>query len=549
MAKYIFVTGGVTSSLGKGIIAASLAKLLQARGLRVTIQKFDPYINVDPGTMNPYEHGECYVTEDGAETDLDLGHYERFLNIFTSQANNVTTGRIYQTVINKEREGAYLGKTVQVVPHITDEIKRRMLQLGQGGEYDIVITEIGGTVGDIESLPFVEAVRQLQWELPEENTVVVHLTLIPYLKAAKELKTKPTQHSVKMLSQEGVHPDVIVCRTEKQLTPDLRRKIALFCNVKMEAVIEAADASTIYEVPLLMMREKLDLICLKKLDISTNEEPELNKWKAFLDKLKYPKGKVIIGLIGKYIELQDAYKSILESFIHAGAMNECQVQVINVHSEFITNDNVVEKLAGLDGLLVAPGFGHRGVEGKITAVKYARENGLPFFGICLGMQMAVIEFARNVLGLKDAHSTEMDPDSPHPVIDLMEEQKKVTAKGGTMRLGAYPCEIKEGSLAHKVYGKTSISERHRHRWEFNNKYLEQFEKAGMSASGKNPGTDLVEIIELPNHPFFVGVQYHPELKSTVENPQPVFVSFIKAAKAYAERRSEVKNPLLQSEMI
>jgi CTP synthase len=549
MAKYIFVTGGVTSSLGKGIIAASLAKLLQARGLRVTIQKFDPYINVDPGTMNPYEHGECYVTEDGAETDLDLGHYERFLNIFTAQANNVTTGRIYQTVINKEREGAYLGKTVQVVPHITDEIKRRMLQLGQGGEYDIVITEIGGTVGDIESLPFVEAVRQLQWELPEEDTVVVHLTLIPYLKAAKELKTKPTQHSVKMLSQEGVHPDVIVCRTEKQLTPDLRRKIALFCNVKMEAVIEAADASTIYEVPLLMMREKLDLICLKKLNITTGEEPELNKWKAFLDKLKYPKGKVIIGLIGKYIELQDAYKSILESFIHAGAMNECQVQVINVHSEFITNDNVVEKLAGLDGLLVAPGFGHRGVEGKITAVKYARENGLPFFGICLGMQMAVIEFARNVMGLKDAHSTEMDPNSPHPVIDLMEEQKKVTAKGGTMRLGAYPCEIKEGTLAHSVYGKTSISERHRHRWEFNNKYLEQFEKAGMTASGKNPGTDLVEIIELTNHPFFIGVQYHPELKSTVENPQPVFVSFIKAAKAYAERRSAAKNPLLQSEMI
>ncbi|HMX76751.1 MAG TPA: CTP synthase, partial [Chitinophagaceae bacterium] len=447
MAKYIFVTGGVTSSLGKGIIAASLAKLLQARGLKVTIQKFDPYINIDPGTMNPYEHGECYVTEDGAETDLDLGHYERFLNIFTSQANNVTTGRIYQTVINKEREGAYLGKTVQVVPHITDEIKRRMLQLGQGNEYDIVITEIGGTVGDIESLPFVEAVRQLQWELPEEDTVIVHLTLIPYLKAAKELKTKPTQHSVKMLSQEGVHPDVIVCRTEKQLTPDLRRKIALFCNVKTEAVIEAMDASTIYEVPLLMMREKLDLICLKKMNMTVNEEPELTKWKGFLDKLKYPKSKVTIGLIGKYIELQDAYKSILESFIHAGAINECQVQVINVHSEFITEDNVGEKLAGLDGLLVAPGFGHRGVEGKIVAVKYAREKGLPFFGICLGMQMAVIEFARNVLGLKEAHSTEMDPDTKEPVIDLMEEQKKITAKGGTMRLGSYPCDIKEGSLA------------------------------------------------------------------------------------------------------
>ena len=549
MAKYIFVTGGVTSSLGKGIIAASLAKLLQARGLKVTIQKFDPYINIDPGTMNPYEHGECYVTEDGAETDLDLGHYERFLNIFTSQANNVTTGRIYQTVINKEREGAYLGKTVQVVPHITDEIKRRMLQLGQGNEYDIVITEIGGTVGDIESLPFVEAVRQLQWELPEEDTVIVHLTLIPYLKAAKELKTKPTQHSVKMLSQEGVHPDVIVCRTEKQLTPDLRRKIALFCNVKTEAVIEAMDASTIYEVPLLMMREKLNLICLKKMNMTVNEEPELTKWKGFLDKLKYPKSKVTIGLIGKYIELQDAYKSILESFIHAGAINECQVQVINVHSEFITEDNVGEKLAGLDGLLVAPGFGHRGVEGKIVAVKYAREKGLPFFGICLGMQMAVIEFARNVLGLKEAHSTEMDPDTKEPVIDLMEEQKKITAKGGTMRLGSYPCDIKEGTLAFTIYGSTTISERHRHRWEFNNKYLSQFEKAGMLASGRNPGTDLVEIIELPQHPFFIGVQYHPELKSTVENPQPIFVHFIKAAKAYADKKSDIKNPLLQSEMI
>lgn len=549
MAKYVFVTGGVTSSLGKGIIAASLAKLLQARGLRVTIQKFDPYINVDPGTLNPYEHGECYVTEDGAETDLDLGHYERFLNIYTSQSNNVTTGRIYQTVINKEREGAYLGKTVQVVPHITDEIKRRMQLLGQSGEYDIVITEIGGTVGDIESLPFVEAVRQLQWELPEEDTVVVHLTLIPYLKAAKELKTKPTQHSVRMLSQEGVHPDIIVCRTERTLNPELRRKIALFCNVKPEAVIEAADAPTIYEVPVAMMREGLDLICLKKMNITGYKEPELAKWKEFLDKLKYPKGKVNIGLIGKYIELQDAYKSILESFIHAGAMNECKVEIVNVHSEFITDDNVSEKLAGLDGLLVAPGFGHRGVEGKIVAVKYARENNLPFFGICLGMQMAVIEYGRNVLGLKEAHSTEMDPDTKEPVIDLMEEQKKVTAKGGTMRLGAYPCTLKEGSLAARIYETGSISERHRHRWEFNNKYLEQYEKAGMMASGKNPGTGLVEIIELPGHPFFIGVQYHPELKSTVERPQPIFVHFVKAAKAYAEKKQEVKNPLLQSEMI
>ena len=549
MAKYIFVTGGVTSSLGKGIVAASLAKLMQARGLRVTIQKFDPYINVDPGTLNPYEHGECFVTDDGAETDLDLGHYERFLNTPTSQANNVTTGRIYQTVINKEREGAYLGKTVQVVPHITDEIKRRMLQLGHGGLFDVVITEIGGTVGDIESLPFVEAVRQLQWELPEEDTLVVHLTLIPYLKAAKELKTKPTQHSVKMLSQEGVHPDIIVCRTERPLTPELRRKIALFCNVKMEAVIEAADAPTIYEVPLLMMREKLDVIAMKKLEITTTHEPELTKWKEFLDKLKYPKSKVTIGLIGKYIELQDAYKSILESFVHAGAMNECQVQIMNVHSEFITDDNVAEKLAGLDGLLVAPGFGHRGVEGKIVAVKYARENGLPFFGICLGMQMAVIEYARNVLGLKEAHSTEMNPDTPEAVIDLMEEQKKITAKGGTMRLGAYPCDLKENTLAQKIYGKSQISERHRHRWEFNNKYLEQFENAGMIASGKNPGTALVEIIELKNHPFFIGVQYHPELKSTVENPQPIFVHFVKAAKEYSDKKSEIKNPLLHSEMI
>jgi CTP synthase len=549
MAKYVFVTGGVTSSLGKGIIAASLAKLLQARGLTVTIQKFDPYINVDPGTLNPYEHGECFVTDDGAETDLDLGHYERFLNIPTSQANNVTTGRIYQTVINKERQGAYLGKTVQVVPHITDEIKRRMLMLGQDGKFDIIITELGGTVGDIESLPFIEAVRQLQWELPEEDTVVVHLTLIPYLKAAKELKTKPTQHSVRMLSQEGVHPDIIVCRTEESLSPEIRKKVALFCNVKPEAVIEAADAPTIYEVPLAMMREKLDLICLRKMNITQYKEPELSKWKEFLDKLKYPKSKVTIGLIGKYIELQDAYKSILEAFVHAGAMNECKVQVVNVHSEFITEENVGEKLGNLDGLLVAPGFGLRGIEGKILAVKYAREKGLPFFGICLGMQMAVIEFARNVLGIKDAHSTEMDPHTANPVIDLMEAQKKITAKGGTMRLGAYPCQVTEGSLAHTIYENTLISERHRHRWEFNNDYLPRYEAAGMIASGKNPESGLVEIVELNNHPFFVGVQYHPELKSTVEAPQPVFVHFIKAAKAFTEKKEAIKNPLLQSEMI
>lgn len=548
MAKYIFVTGGVTSSLGKGIISASLAKLLQARGLKVTIQKFDPYINVDPGTLNPYEHGECYVTEDGAETDLDLGHYERFLNIFTSQANNVTTGRIYQTVINKEREGAYLGKTVQVIPHITDEIKRRMLLLGNKG-YDIVITELGGTVGDIESLPFIEAVRQLQWELPDEDCLVVHLTLVPYLKAAKELKTKPTQHSVKLLSQEGVNPDIIVCRTERPLTPELRRKIALFCNVKPDAVIEAADAPTIYEVPLTMMREKLDQICLKKLDIRQYNEPELGKWKEFLDKLKYPKNKVNIGLIGKYIELQDAYKSILEAFIHAGAINECSVNVVNIHSEFISEENVAEKLSNLDGLLVAPGFGLRGIEGKILAVKYARENGLPFFGICLGMQMSVIEFARNVLNLKDAHSTEMDTNTNNAVIDLMEEQKKITAKGGTMRLGAYPCELKEGTLAQKIYGTTHISERHRHRWEFNNAYLQSFEENGMIASGRNPESGLVEIVELPDHPYFIGVQYHPELKSTVETPHPLFVSFIKAAKDFAEMKNARKKPLLQGEIL
>lgn len=533
MAKYVFVTGGVSSSLGKGIIAASLAKLLQARGLRVTIQKFDPYINIDPGTLNPYEHGECYVTEDGAETDLDLGHYERFLNIFTSQANNVTTGRIYQTVINKEREGAYLGKTVQVVPHITNEIKRRMMELGTTGQYDVVITEIGGTIGDIESLPFVEAIRQLQWELPDEDTVVIHLTLVPYLKAAKELKTKPTQHSVRMLSQEGVRPDIIVCRTEKPLTPELRRKIAQFCNVRQEAVIESADQSTIYEVPMAMLREKLDITVLKIMGITDYKEPELLRWRAFLDKLKYPKSIVRIGLIGKYLELQDAYKSILEAFVHAGAVNECQVQIVNVHSEYITPENVAEKLGGLDGLLVAPGFGLRGVEGKITAVQYAREHGLPFFGICLGMQMSAIEFARNVIGLKGANSTEMDENAPDPVIDLMESQKNITEKGGTMRLGSYACELKEGSLAASIYGTLQITERHRHRWEFNNKYLEAFEHAGMVASGKNPESGLVEVIELPSHPFFVGVQFHPELKSTVENPHPIFVKFVEAAVEHA----------------
>jgi len=547
MTRLIFVTGGVTSSLGKGIIAASLAKLLQSRGLRVTIQKFDPYINVDPGTLNPYEHGECYVTDDGAETDLDLGHYERFLNIPTSQANNVTTGRIYQTVINREREGDYLGKTVQVVPHITDEIKRRMLLLGQSGQYDIVITELGGTVGDIESLPFIEAVRQVQWELPEGDCVVVHLTLIPYLKAAKELKTKPTQHSVKMLSQEGVHPDVIVCRTEHPLNDEIKRKIALFCNVKPDSVIEAIDAGTIYEVPLKMLQEGLDLIVLKKLNITGFGSPEMDNWREFLNKLNHPKGRVQIGLIGKYIELQDAYKSILEAFIHAGSVNQCKVQVINIHSEFITESNVEDKLRDLDGLLVAPGFGSRGVEGKIIAVKYARENKLPFFGICLGMQMSVIEYARNVMGWKDAHSTEVDQGTAHPVIALMEEQKKINHKGGTMRLGAYPCILEKGSLAHKIYGRENISERHRHRWEFNNDYLNDLSGAGLVASGRNPDSGLVEVVELRDHPFFIGVQYHPELKSTVENPHPIFVHFIEAAKHYAEARNSIPAGVLKNQ--
>lgn len=548
MTKYIFVTGGVTSSLGKGIVSASLAKLLQARGFKVTIQKFDPYINVDPGTLNPYEHGECYVTEDGAETDLDLGHYERFLNIFTTQANNVTTGRIYQSVINKEREGAYLGKTVQVIPHITDEIKRRMQLLATSG-YDIIITEIGGTVGDIESLPFIEAVRQLQWELPEEDCLVVHLTLVPYLKAAKELKTKPTQHSVKMMSENGVHPDIIVCRTEQPLSKEIKAKIALFCNVKIDAVIEAADAKSIYEVPLLMQQEQLDIICLKKLNITWYPEPDLTIWKGFLDKLYNPTSTVTIGLIGKYIELQDAYKSILEAFIHAGATNECKVEVVDLHSEFITADNADEKLQGLDGLLVAPGFGLRGIDGKILAVKYARENGLPFFGICLGMQMSVIEFARNQLGLPKAHSTEMDPATPDPVIDLMEGQKAITQKGGTMRLGAYPCKIEKDTLAYQIYGSELISERHRHRWEFNNKYLDAMQAAGLKASGMNPATNLVEIVEIPDHPFFIGVQYHPELKSTVENPHPIFVHFVKAAKAFSAKK-EVNDPgSLQGDMI
>jgi len=529
MTKYVFVTGGVTSSLGKGIISASLAKLLQARGLKVTIQKFDPYINIDPGTLNPYEHGECYVTDDGAETDLDLGHYERFLNIPTSQANNITTGRIYQTVIDRERAGDYLGKTVQVVPHITDEIKRRALLLGEHGEYDVVITELGGTVGDIESLPYIEALRQLKWEIGNNNCIVLHLTLIPYLKAAKELKTKPTQHSVKELLNLGIQPDMLICRTEHPLNKDIRKKLALFCNVNQNSVIEAMDADTIYDVPLLMLKEKLDQVVMAKLNLRNKHEPDLTAWKAFLGKLKNPTHEVTIGLIGKYIELQDAYKSIFEAFVHAGTVLECSVKVIPIHSEHLEEVKEKELLANLNGVLVAPGFGERGISGKLKAIRYAREKKLPFFGICLGMQCAVVEYARNVLGMEGAASTEMDKTTPYPVIDMMEEQKKISNKGGTMRLGAYPCHIKSGTLAHKIYGTSKILERHRHRYEFNNEYFQQFEESGLKATGINPETKLVEIVELPDHPYFIGVQYHPELKSTVESPHPLFISFVKAA--------------------
>lgn len=528
-AKYVFVTGGVTSSLGKGIISASLGKLLQARGFKVTIQKFDPYINIDPGTLNPYEHGECYVTDDGAETDLDLGHYERFLNTPTSQANNITTGRIYNNVITKERKGEYLGKTVQVVPHITDEIKRNIFLLGESGEYDFVITEIGGCVGDIESLPFIEAVRQTKWDVGQNNSIVIHLTLIPYLKAAKELKTKPTQHSVKQLLEAGIQPDILVCRSEMKLPDDIRKKLALFCNVKYNSVIEALDAETIYDVPILMRKEKLAERVLTKLKISNKTEPALDQWKEFLGRLKNPTDEVKIGLIGKYVELPDAYKSIMEAFIHAGVDNECKVDLQPISSESLNEDNCHSVLGQFDGILVAPGFGERGIPGKILAVQYVRENKIPFFGICLGMQCAVIEFTRNVLKIKDAGSTEFDEKTKSPVIDLMEEQKKVTNMGGTMRLGAYPCNLKRGSRTSAIYGKTKISERHRHRYEFNNKYLEKIEKAGMIASGINPDTGLVEVVELTDHPWFVGTQYHPELKSTVLNPHPLFVKFVEAA--------------------
>lgn len=527
--KYIFITGGVTSSLGKGIIAASLGKLLQARGISVTIQKFDPYLNIDPGTLNPYEHGECYVTDDGAETDLDLGHYERFLNVPTSQSNNITTGRIYNNVITKERKGDYLGKTVQVIPHITDEIKSNFYKLGQEGKFDVIITEIGGCVGDIESLPFIEAVRQARWDLSPNDFLSIHLTLIPYLKAAKELKTKPTQHSVKQLLEAGIQPDILVCRTEYHLPADVKKKLALFCNVQINSVIEAMDADSIYDVPILMKKEKLDERVMNKLKLTSKKPLDLESWKDFLGKLKNPTQEVTIGLVGKYVSLPDAYKSIIESFTHAGAAIECQVNLKLISSEEINSENLLTKLEDLDGILVAPGFGERGFDGKIETVRYARENKIPFFGICLGMQVAVIEYARNVLGIDNANSTEMDSSTSSPLIALMEEQKNVDQLGGTMRLGAFACDLKKSSKAFAAYGKQKINERHRHRYEFNNFYLERMESNGMIATGKNPETGLVEIVEVKDHPWFVGVQFHPEYKSTVLNPQPLFVDFIQAA--------------------
>ena len=534
--KYVFVTGGVTSSLGKGIIAASLAKLLQERGYKVTIQKFDPYINIDPGTLNPYEHGECFVTDDGAETDLDLGHYERFLDVNTSQANNVTTGRVYQSVIDKERRGEFLGKTVQVVPHITNEIKERIQILGETGDYDIIITELGGTVGDIESLPYVESVRQLTWELGDNNSVVVHLTLIPYLAAAGELKTKPTQHSVKMMMQNGLNPDILVCRSEHFISDDIKRKLALFCNVKKEEVISSLDAETIYDVPNMMLHEGLDKVVMRKLALTSTKEPKLIEWNKFVEKHKNPLHKVKIGVIGKYVELQDAYKSIAEAFIHAGSSQRIKVKVEWIHSEDITKDNVARKLHGLSGIMVAPGFGNRGTEGKIETIRYARENNIPFMGICLGMQMAVIEFARNVLGLENANSTEMDENVKYPVINLMEDQKEVTDMGGTMRLGAWDCVLDKDSKAFHAYEKENISERHRHRYEFNSDFKEQIEAAGMKATGVNPKTGLVEVVEIPTHPWFVAVQYHPEYKSTVLNPHPLFKDFVNASLEYLESK-------------
>ncbi len=537
--KYIFVTGGVASSLGKGIISSSIARLLLARGYSVTIQKLDPYINVDPGTLNPYEHGECYVTEDGAETDLDLGHYERFTNDHTSQANNVTTGRVYQSVINKERRGEFLGKTVQVVPHITDEIKRRIKTVASKNQYDVVITEIGGTVGDIESLPYIEAMRQLRYDLGPTNSIVVHLTLIPYMSASGELKTKPTQHSVKMLLENGVQPDILVLRTEKPLTEDIRKKVALFCNVDADAVMESIDVPTIYEVPLRMLDQKLDLVTLRKLNLPADREPDLANWIEFVRKVKHPESEISIALVGKYTELPDAYKSIVESFVHAGASNDTKVRLTYVNSEKLTSETIDDALGGMCGILVAPGFGHRGIEGKILAVEYARTRKIPFLGICLGMQCSVIEYARNVLGFKDANSTEMGT-TPYPVIDLMEEQKNITEKGGTMRLGAYPCTLDKNSISYRAYGSENISERHRHRYEFNNKYLKDFEKAGMKAVGINPDTNLVEVVEIEDHPWFVGVQFHPEYKSTVPAPHPLFVAFVKAALTHCSQKNQTE---------
>ncbi len=531
--KYIFVTGGVASSLGKGIISASLAKLLQARGHTVTIQKLDPYLNIDPGTLNPYEHGECYVTEDGAETDLDLGHYERFLNVPTSQANNVTTGRIYQSVIGKERRGAYLGKTVQVIPHITNEIKEHVQILGNTGMYEFVVTEIGGTVGDIESLPFIESARQLKWEYPDD-VLVIHLTLLPYLATSGEVKTKPTQHSVQKLREYGIQPDILVCRTEKPIEQDIKDKIARFCNVSKDAVIESIDAESIYQVPLLMEDEKLDQVVLRMLKMPMDSEPNLQAWKGFLNNLKTASKTVEIGLIGKYVELKDAYKSIAEAFIHAGATLNCTVNLKWIHSESLEDSDLETKFSKLSGILVAPGFGTRGVDGKIKAVKYTRENNIPFLGICLGMQVAVIEFARNVLKLDDAHSVEIEPKTSNPVIDLMEEQKNIVKMGGTMRLGAFKCSLKKDSRIHEAYGELNISERHRHRYEFNSKYRNQFETNGMIATGLNPDNGLVEVVEIPTHRYFIGVQFHPEYKSTVENPHPLFKSFISAAIEYKE---------------
>lgn len=542
--KYIFVTGGVTSSLGKGILAASLAKLLQARDFSVTIQKFDPYINVDPGTLNPYEHGECYVTDDGAETDLDLGHYERFLNIPTSQANNVTTGSVYQSVINKERRGDYLGKTVQVVPHITNEIKSRFSKLAEGGNYDIIITEIGGTIGDIESLPFVEALRQFRWEVSASRCLVIHLTLIPFLKAAGELKTKPTQHSVKVLQQYGVQPDILVCRTEHRLDQDIRKKLALFCNVNINAVIEARDADSIYDVPLYMMKEGLDKVVLSKFRLSTKGEPNIDEWRNFLNRLKNPMHEINVGIIGKYTDLQDAYKSIHEAFIHSGVANECKVNIHYIASDYLNEENVVEKFRKLDAILVAPGFGERGIEGKIKAIQYVRENEIPFFGICLGMQCAIIEFSRSVLGWEDANSTEFDQNSKHPVIALMNEQKSVKDMGGTMRLGAYECQVSSGSKAYQAYGSKKISERHRHRYEYNNAFKKEIEAGGLKAVGVNPETGLVEIVELKGHPFFLGTQFHPEYKSTVANPHPLFVKFVKAGMQHREKRQKANLDLM-----